>query len=554
MVRFCGISYLCISSTLLVRAVSGKNLQVPAAPGVRYERSLLGALPCESSIQLRLRPVLNLRGGGKRQPERAKKKLMSRQIEQTTFILTNILVYAILYKGMTRFGAVFFINTSCFFVWALWAIVLFEKAILHVSNEISSDPAAFVKVALNFIATALSSDDGHIESSNYINDLHPFLLEKDIETVHIHRGSSFNFPSSSLLLNCDDGLVPDEFARARELDISSIVSQRSEIVALEFVDEMTFMKRKQSFKDELPGNDTSDSFLSLFSTTEVEKVSVARGAAVKYPPNMILIDCDNGFDSMMLNEIKSYNQFKKRSENVTMSFVQERVFCKKYIKHLKASRNKFTKYFETYLNSYTHFMKSTFLAPLKWSKLRSRPLALFGSVFSHMDLEHISGNMAMLSLCSEAESWLGTSKFAHLYLLSGVLGKCAACLWAESSLGMVQEGGRGSESLGASGAVNGVVAWWCIQNCKMGKKISFHNDKRIDPLLFWVLFVAIDASGLLRLGFAKSVFESVLGKLVGLSDTDTEPKMKKKEQKDNIGHGAHLGGALGGALFHVLFP
>jgi hypothetical protein len=33
-----------------------------------------GALPCESHIQLQLRPVINLRGGGKRQPEKEKNK------------------------------------------------------------------------------------------------------------------------------------------------------------------------------------------------------------------------------------------------------------------------------------------------------------------------------------------------------------------------------------------------------------------------------------------------------------------------------------------------
>ena len=57
---------------------------------------------------------------------------------------------------------------------------------------------------------------------------------------------------------------------------------------------------------------------------------------------------------------------------------------------------------------FDRLMEAGLLAPAAWRRLCSRPLALFGSVFSHVDVEHISGNLAALRACRTAEAWLGS--------------------------------------------------------------------------------------------------------------------------------------------------
>eukprot|EP00900_Chrysochromulina_parva_P013573 jgi/Chrpa1/22216/Chrysochromulina_OHIO_Genome00023035-RA len=53
------------------------------------------------------------------------------------------------------------------------------------------------------------------------------------------------------------------------------------------------------------------------------------------------------------------------------------------------------------------------------------------------------------------------------------------------------------------------MAWWCIECFKRGKKFVF-NDHRVSPLVFWAAYVAIDLSGMLRLGAAQKVLYKLL--------------------------------------------
>jgi membrane associated rhomboid family serine protease len=179
-------------------------------------------------------------------------------------------------------------------------------------------------------------------------------------------------------------------------------------------------------------------------------------------------------------------------------------------------------------------MERTFLAPPGgWRRLRLQPFALFGSVFSHMSIDHISSNLGALQMCHEAEEWLGTAKFAHLYLTSGLIASVFRCSWQQYDLRA-----DSAPSLGASGAISGVMAWWCIECFKRGKEFVF-NDHRVSPLVFWAAYVAIDLSGMLRLGAA----QKVLYKLVGHT--------RKDEPRGEVGYDAHIGGAIAGLLWQM---
>ena len=190
-------------------------------------------------------------------------------------------------------------------------------------------------------------------------------------------------------------------------------------------------------------------------------------------------------------------------------------------------------------------MERTFLAPPGgWRRLRLQPFALFGSVFSHMSIDHISGNLGALQMCHEAEEWLGTAKFAHLYLTSGLIASVFRCIWQQYDL-RAHRKQRELPSLGASGAISGVMAWWCIECFKRGKKLVF-NDHRVSPLVFWAAYVAIDLSGMLRLGAAQKVLNSYLDKLVGHKEEEG-----KGEPRGEVGYDAHIGGAIAGLLWQL---
>ena len=198
-------------------------------------------------------------------------------------------------------------------------------------------------------------------------------------------------------------------------------------------------------------------------------------------------------------------------------------------------------------------MHGSFLAPSSWPKLRSRPFALFGSAFSHIDKGHISGNLVALRMCHEAETWLGTKAFAHLYLTSALLSGIFCCLWHEHTPARLTNSAD-RESLGASGAISGVMAWWCIECFKRGHELEF-NGRRVSPIFMWLLYVAIDASGLLRLPAVQTFFQGMLSELLGEKRDKKDKKDSKESEEVNekaggeIGYDAHIGGALAGLLW-----
>ena len=164
-----------------------------------------------------------------------------------------------------------------------------------------------------------------------------------------------------------------------------------------------------------------------------------------------------------------------------------------------------------------------------WPKLRSQPLSLFGSMFSHMSIEHILGNLGALQVASETEEWLGTNAFAHLYLASGLLAATFRTAWQRSTYS-----NRATGSLGASGAISGVMAWWCIECAKRGSTLTF-DGREMHPLWFWVLHVAIVVSGLLRVGKVQAMLISILEgePSEGNDSSGRDRENNKKKEKES---------------------
>ena len=76
---------------------------------------------------------------------------------------------------------------------------------------------------------------------------------------------------------------------------------------------------------------------------------------------------------------------------------------------------------------------------------------LITSMFLHADVDHLAGNMLMLYMAGGlVEKYMGNLRFAALYFFSGISGNLLYAAYEYA-------GGRYVESIGASGAVFGVI-------------------------------------------------------------------------------------------------
>jgi len=143
------------------------------------------------------------------------------------------------------------------------------------------------------------------------------------------------------------------------------------------------------------------------------------------------------------------------------------------------------------------------------------PLQVFTHQFLHSlsDLGHLFFNMLALYFFGTAvEGWLGSRRFLRLYLLAGVAGGLGFLCWA-----LLRGGGI---AVGASGAVSGVVIYFCLV-----------QPRAIIFLLFFPIRAWVFGAG----WFCIETFAL----LVELRDG----------AGSNLAHSAHLGGALLGFLF-----
>ncbi len=169
--------------------------------------------------------------------------------------------------------------------------------------------------------------------------------------------------------------------------------------------------------------------------------------------------------------------------------------------------------------SYESFMADNFL--VSWTGLREgRYWTLLTSVFSHSSLMHIFINMFVLnSFGSLLEMVLGHWRFLWFYLAAGIFSSLSHAV-VSNWLMHVPE----MPALGASGAIAGLVLVFSLTFPE--EKILLFGLIPLPALWGALAFVGLDLWGL-----------SAQAKGGGLP----------------IGHGAHLGGALAGAVYYFVY-
>ena len=510
-----------------------------------------------------------MRGGATKTKNKTK---LDRTDAAVLFALANTAVYAVLYQGMVLYGGITFITVLCWGVWGLWSLTsssyktILSRAIRNPEESLT----ALASVLLNSTSLKTPIRRGGEKEAG------PFLEDGDIEKQKAGRGESCTFPTSMLLTGCDNGLDWNQISKGegfwfrlglllglrRRFRFKRLVNCRSDMVTLEFVEDATYIEQMQ-LTNEYPVAGTNEkeqddnSLVSLlFDNEDYHKIFVRQGEAFTFPSKMILVECDNGLGRLKLGDVEAYGQLRKRSQGVTLHFVREKMYCER-LQEWADEKMAMPQGITIALNQLEGLLEQNFLSPSLWPKLLSRPLALFGSAFSHMDVDHILANLGTLHMIRETEHWLGTRMFAHLYLTSSLLSHYFRCTWQNSrgrGRGELFEANR--ESLGASGAISGVLAWWSIECAKRGSNLEF-NGKTIPPLWFWMLYVAIDMSGLLQLGklqaiFAAGLLEEELGAGTKDKEDEEEEEEKKSKPKGPIGCDAHVGGALAAVLWHTI--
>jgi len=148
------------------------------------------------------------------------------------------------------------------------------------------------------------------------------------------------------------------------------------------------------------------------------------------------------------------------------------------------------------------------------------PIQIFMQMFMHADISHLLGNMAVLFVVAyTVEDLLGRWRFLIYYLLAGLGATLPDLLWP---------GDPGSLSLGASGAIAGVMAMF----------VALYGLRRV-RFFYWVVlyFNTMRAPALLILLYW-------LGNEVWQKTTDPT---------SHVNYMAHFAGLLSGTLLTVLY-
>ena len=165
-------------------------------------------------------------------------------------------------------------------------------------------------------------------------------------------------------------------------------------------------------------------------------------------------------------------------------------------------------------HNWYNWMASHFLLPSDKSSRRMRPHTIVTAAFSHIDLDHFSSNMAALCVfVPDVVRELGCRRFAYFYISSAY----ASTIFDSVFFSRYLRTRNNSCSLGASGVLSAVMTFHCLS---FPEKIFEFSGVALSAPLGAVVWALNDA---LRLG----------------SD-------------DKIGHGAHLGGALFGAIVYAV--
>lgn len=145
---------------------------------------------------------------------------------------------------------------------------------------------------------------------------------------------------------------------------------------------------------------------------------------------------------------------------------------------------------------------------------------LITAAFSHNELWHLAINMFVLwSFGTVLERLWGTKVFVFVYLAAAVVASVSHCTVSSFLMG-----NDGIPALGASGAVSGLLLAYAFTFPR--HRILIFGIVPVPALVGVLAFVGLDVWGLIAQGRGGGL---------------------------PIGHGAHLGGALAGALIYFLY-
>ncbi|KAH7085955.1 hypothetical protein BKA63DRAFT_459859 [Paraphoma chrysanthemicola] len=118
------------------------------------------------------------------------------------------------------------------------------------------------------------------------------------------------------------------------------------------------------------------------------------------------------------------------------------------------------------------------------------------NVFSHVQYEHLLANMMMLCLVGPAcHDLVGRGVFMGTYISAGAVGTLASLYW--SNLG---RGNIAAHSVGASAAIWGISALYCLLTDQEKLKIPFIKDQEVAfwPKMLFAAFVVFEISTALK--------------------------------------------------------
>lgn len=220
-----------------------------------------------------------------------------------------------------------------------------------------------------------------------------------------------------------------------------------------------------------------------------------------YPPNLIPRRCVNTRYAQ-LSKGRSFNSKSGRRMNITSDgVIHALILTNAMVTCLWVSaitRQRKVRMLTHFTTSYEH-LKS------------GRYYTLLTCVFSHAQISHLLANMVGLYFFGrQVAQILGPKRFVYLYLSSGVLSSFAA-VWEQS------QSKKTILNLGASGAVNAITAFSVLTFPH--SMVYIFGILPMPAWLFGVLFIGKDFYGWFQ-------------------------------QDSRIGHFAHLGGAMCGAVYH----
>jgi rhomboid-like protein len=112
------------------------------------------------------------------------------------------------------------------------------------------------------------------------------------------------------------------------------------------------------------------------------------------------------------------------------------------------------------------------------------------NVFSHIQYEHFLANMMMLCLVGPVcHDLVGRGTFIGTYVSAGAVGTLASLYWANLGRGNIS-----AHSVGASAAIWGISALYCLLTDQEKIKIPFVKDKEVAfwPKMLFAAFVILE--------------------------------------------------------------